>query len=183
MFGGFNAIISQLAEKIGEPFKSFPVEATWYGLGGVSKWGTICGALNGISFATNLLVPQKDVEAICNEVIEWHNTTLLPSTAPDNYTGVPSKVRVVPGSPLCHISRSKFEAGKPSQAEIAERCSKLTGDIAAKTVEVLNAYYSGKFVPTFNVSDEVINCKRCHPGPRSYGMMDCTPCHGDHTKK
>ncbi len=182
MYGGFNAIISQLAEEIGEPFSSFPAEATWYGLGGVSLWGTICGALNGISFAVNMIVPQKDVQAICNEVIDWHNRSELPTTALDSYAGSKTIVQSVSNSPLCHISRSKFEALNPTSEEISHRCSKLTGEVARKTVLLLNDYYKGTFVGKFAVSDEVLACKSCHEGAKAYGMMDCTPCHDDHTK-
>ncbi|HHY10627.1 MAG TPA: C_GCAxxG_C_C family protein [Firmicutes bacterium] len=182
MYGGFNAIISQLAEKIGEPFSSFPAEATWYGMGGITRWGTVCGALNGMAFAVNLVVPQEDVEAVCNEVIEWHNRAKLPSKDLDSYVGSKTIVQNVADSPLCHISRSKFEAHNPTEEEIKHRCSKLTGDVARKAVLVLNEYHKGTFVDKFAVSQGVAECKSCHPGAKSYGMMDCTPCHDDHNK-
>lgn len=183
MYGGFNAIVSQLAEKIGEPFKSFPAMATWYGMGGVYKWGTICGCLNGAALAINLVVPQKDTIAVGNEVIDYYCKTALPTKALDEYTGVPTTIRVASGSPLCHISRSKFEAGNPPKAEVAVRCSKLVGDVAARAVEILNAYQRGRFVPAYQMSQEAAACKSCHEGVKAYGELQCGPCHGDPHQK
>jgi len=56
MYGIFKSVIVQLAEKIGEPFSSFPIHMMKYGHGGVNGHGTICGALNGAAALIGLLV-------------------------------------------------------------------------------------------------------------------------------
>ncbi|MBO8127364.1 MAG: C_GCAxxG_C_C family protein [Firmicutes bacterium] len=180
MYGGFNAIISQLAEKIGEPFSSFPAKALWYGAGGVNMWGTICGAVNGVSLAIALLVPQDDIFIVGSEIMDWYCKTPLPTNKLDEYTGVYNQVKCTPTSPLCHISRTRWEeaAGDHAPEESAYRCCKLVGDTAAKAVEILNAYHEGKFVATFKKPESVSECKSCHP--EAYGILDCTACHEPH---
>ena len=48
-----NSIFSQLREKVGEPYKSFPVDAFKFLEGGMSGWGTICGSNAGANVVTN----------------------------------------------------------------------------------------------------------------------------------
>ena len=61
MYATVKSIISQLAEKIGEPFKSFPIHLFKYGHGGVGGYGSICGALNGSAALIGLLVSDSSV--------------------------------------------------------------------------------------------------------------------------
>ena len=65
-------------------------------------------------------------------------------------------VTSVSDSPLCHASNAKWISRSGfglASAERKERCARLTADVAAKAVELLNAYKAGKFVPTFKVDD------------------------------
>ena len=52
--GSFTSIIWALAEKVGAPYKDFPVEMLDFGGGGALAWGTLCGALTGSLSAITL---------------------------------------------------------------------------------------------------------------------------------
>jgi len=69
-----------------------------------------------------------------------------------------------------------------SDLERKERCARIAGDTAAKTVEILNAYFAGTFVPTYVDPATLTACLSCH-GSSGFNnvmtRMDCQPCHGD----
>ena len=48
-YGVFATIIEMLAEKIGDPYLSYPTTVTRVGAGGTVGWGGTCGALLGAS--------------------------------------------------------------------------------------------------------------------------------------
>src|SRR5512140_2139702 len=54
-----SAVFSQLREKVGEPYTSFPVEAFQFLEGGISGWGTICGANAGVNIVANVILGPK----------------------------------------------------------------------------------------------------------------------------
>ena len=62
MYATVKSIVSQLSEKIGEPFNSFPTHLFKYGHGGVGGYGTICGTLNGAAALIGLLVSDKNIQ-------------------------------------------------------------------------------------------------------------------------
>jgi len=51
-----HSVFEQLAEIVGEPYKSFPVESFAIFEGGMAGWGTICGSVNGASVVAALIV-------------------------------------------------------------------------------------------------------------------------------
>ncbi|MDX9975619.1 MAG: hypothetical protein RBU21_21730, partial [FCB group bacterium] len=69
----------------------------------------------------------------------------------------------------------------------AERCGRLTGDVAAKAVELLNAHYAGTFAAVTPLPSAVASCKFCHwsngiAEPLTYtnGKEHCDSCHEPH---
>lgn len=191
MYGAGRAIIEALREKVGSPYDLFPLDMLRYGAAGIAGWGTICGALNGSCAAINLVTPNADVAKIAGELLGWYTNQPFPSKAHDAYAKFKDQKQSAANSPLCHASVSKWCAAsgfKESSAERKDRCAKLTGDVAAKAVELLNAYFDGKFAAAFKPSDATATCMGCHIGPQSslensLGKMDCTPCHGDPHRK
>ena len=73
---------------------------------------------------------------------------------------------------------------KSNSPERAERCARLTGDVIAQTVEMLNQFTDGRFRATFVPPQAVTGCMGCHDAP-AYGhvistvKMDCRQCHND----
>ena len=83
MYATFKSIISQLADKIGDPYASFPAHRMKYGHGGVGGYGTICGALNGASALIGLMVADKGAQDnLITGIIRWYEEAKLPEYRP-----------------------------------------------------------------------------------------------------
>jgi len=176
--GVINSIFSQLREKVGEPYKSFPVDAFLFLEGGVSGWGTVCGANAGANIVTNAILGPRIAGSetgmmMGSEIMQWYTEAMMPIFLPQQ-----PKVRdeLIPktaaGSPLCHISVGRWmaEADKSlGSAERKDRCARVTASVAYRTVELLNAWKDGKYVT-----------KGAIPAMK-YGIQsqhNCTDCHG-----
>ena len=164
-----SAIIGSLQKEVGEPYTSFPVSSTRWGHGGAVGWGTLCGTLTGVGIVTGLIAGIKG-EEILNDVIAWYTQTELPIFKPATPKAEIKNVNKS-DSPLCHISVGKWmkkEGVKFFTPERKERCARLSADVAVKTVEFLNLWADGKFVPVhFNQAKmhqqtTQNNCMECH---------------------
>ncbi|MBI9064069.1 MAG: cytochrome c3 family protein [Marinilabiliaceae bacterium] len=185
MYGVSSSIIALLAEKIGEPYKSFPIHMMKYGHGGIGGTGTICGTLNGAAAVIGLLVDNKKVrDALTLDLFQWYENNAFPVFKPKNpvFDFIPPTS--VSESVLCHASTTKW--GKKTGYRIdsnqrKERCRRLTADVAAHTVEILNAYFENTFVPTQHDNEKVNDCMVCHGSQgkmgNTTGKMNCNTCH------
>jgi hypothetical protein len=200
-YGAFWAIIDSLREEIGFPYTQIPAEMMIYGAGGVAGWGTLCGALNGAFAAINLVTDEKTCKKIVHELMGWYTETPLPTEISNQYAvehaflveeykSDEALAQSVAGSPLCHVSVTKwcqasgYASGSP---ERSERCGRLTGDVAARAVELLNQYIDNAFEPTFELPAGTTACRACHFKGKDYdqgqftrGKMDCLQCHEPH---
>ncbi len=76
MYGVFAPVISQLAEKHGEPYKSFPVDMMRYGVGGTAGSGSLCGSLNGAAALIGLFTEtEEQMKQIVGELFLWYEQT------------------------------------------------------------------------------------------------------------
>ena len=185
--GAFGGIVECLKETVGDPWTTFPIEIMLFGRGGGVGWGSICGALNGAAALVSLVTEKAPSGDLINEIWGYATTENLPSDAANAATYETVKLegplpQNISGSPLCHASVSQWcivADKKVGDTERKERCARLTGDIAAKTVEVLNAHFASTFAPTF--TDPVTNatCTGCHGTVFNNVMthMECAPCH------
>lgn len=193
-YGVFEAIIGALRTAIGEPFTTLPGELMQYGQGGAEGWGTICGALNGGSAAISLVSSTDDAATLISELIGWYTQAVFPSDIANEY-GVNHIYNVnnydqalpqnVSGSPLCHASltgwcnAAGYTIGTP---EMVERCARLTGDVAAYAVKILNDNLAGTFTPLYVPPGTIAECMACHGSGSTFTVltqMECTQCHGD----
>lgn len=181
MFGAFNGIILALRETLGAPFTMVPTMMARYGEGGGVGWATLCGALNGSALAINLVT--KDYSALINDLFFWYTKTAFPV-----YKPAQPKVNIsatsVSDSPLCHVSVTlwcEVAKAKSESPERAERCARLTADVAAQAVQMLNDYTDSKFKATYVVNQSVQACGACHLKggviEDARGKMDCVQCH------
>jgi len=172
-----SSIFSQLAEKVGEPYKSFPVDAFKFLEGGMSAWGTVCGSNAGANVVTNLIIGpsiegvSKDGMLMGSEMMQWYSDAAMPVYTPKNPKVTGAIPTTVANSPLCHVSVGKWmkAADKPlGSPERKDRCARLTGSVAYHLVELLNAWHDGKYKTTgklpaasFNIPAQS-NCTECH---------------------
>jgi hypothetical protein len=193
-YGAFHAIIQALRTAVGTPYTEIPTELMIYGHGGGVGWGTLCGAINGAAGAMCLVLDKATADQLIHELIGWYTQTPFPTDISNDY-GVNSKYTVnkytqtlaqnESNSPLCHVSVSKWckVAGfKVNDAERKERCGRLTGDVAAKAVEILNDHFNGKFQAGYVPPESIASCMLCHGKTikdNVASQMECKSCHGD----
>ncbi len=188
-YGAASALLITLAETAGFPWNTIPLDMFRYGAGGAYSWGTLCGALNGSLAVVNLASAKHDI--IGNELIGWYTQFPFPSDKHEAYCHFPKQVTTVAGSPLCHVSVSKWadKAGaRINEAQKKDRCAKVTGDTAARAAELLNQALEGKITLAYKVPEEFSHCMACHQSKNSLlddeqGKMNCILCHDDHTGK
>jgi hypothetical protein len=182
----------------GTDWDSIPCGATsWfkYGSGGVSSWGSLCGVPNGCVAVLNLMNIHS---TYADKVMYYACQTEFPIKGlhdlwvADGGTGwskepVPDGevlAYVIPGSPLCHVSVSKWadEAGVSlttatsySTAHKTDRCAKVAAGIAAFTAELINGVTSSLTMPSATAA--CITCHSTSTVPAQQGKMDCATCH------
>jgi hypothetical protein len=185
MYAVFKSILGQLADKFGEPYTSFPYHMMKYGRSGIGGYGTICGSLNGAAAVIGLLVEGNSVQnTLITGLFRWYEKNsfpvMTPLTASLDFTPPTS----VSESTLCHASVTswvKKSGYKPDAGERVERCRRLTGDVAMRTAEVLNAYTGNTYFTAGHDSQNVRECMTCHGDTgklnNTFGKMECSSCH------
>ncbi len=184
-YGSFHAIIGTMGEQYGAPYSNFPFHMMEVGKSGISEWGTICGALLGAASAMALFWGRKERDPMVTELFRWYERTAFPIYDPGAAAqGAAGPLPThVPGAVLCHISVSGWcqAAAIPADdVRRSERCARVTADVTAKAIEIINAKIDGTFAPALKSQAEA-TCASCHGAgkvsPVLKGRMDCTPCH------
>ena len=185
MYATVKSIISQLAEKIGEPYASFPFHMFKYGHGGVGGYGSVCGTLNGAAALIGALINDKSIQdKMIADIFRWYETESLPSFSPDKavYEHIPAKS--ISNSVLCHASNtnwSKTAGFKVNSNERKERCRRMTADVANKIATALNNIYDNTYVANIAANEEVNTCIACHGSEGKVNntsvKMSCNSCH------
>jgi hypothetical protein len=172
------SVFRQLREKVGEPYRSFPMEAFVFLEGGISGWGTICGANAGANIVTNMILGPRTATGndagmlMGSELLQHYASTAMPTYVPKNPRFKGAMPKTTSDSPLCHISVGKWmkAANKPlASPDRKDRCARLTASMAAQTVTFLNAWKDGKYVTRGVVPAKEYGIQSQH---------NCNDCHG-----
>lgn len=193
-YGAFYGLVKALAEKIGEPWSSFPAEIMVYGSGGGAGWGATCGAPNGAAAVISLVSAQARISVLASELFGWYAQSKFPTDQSNDravaHTFTENRydqtlVQTISGSVLCHTSNAlwvKASGFRNSSTERKERCARLTGDIAAYAAKILNDELAGTFTPLYVAPASVGTCMTCHGASATdtvAAKMECKQCHGD----
>lgn len=185
MYAVVSAIVGALADQQGEPYASFPLAMMKYGHGGVGGYGSLCGALNGAAAMIGLFHGQQRTrDLLATELFKWYEQAELPRHQPTADAGKAAPVTSKSGSVLCHASIANWcrkTGGNPYDKARGERCRRLSADVAAKTVELLNRTADGGR-QELTVTDGSAQCMQCHATSETKGvtvrsLMDCGSCH------
>jgi hypothetical protein len=185
MYATIVSVVSQLAEKTGEPFASFPIHMFRYGHGGIGGYGSVCGALNGAAALIGLLITEKSVQdQMINDLFQWYEETSLPVFSPRNAAMDYTPPKSISNSILCHASNTNWckESGlQVNSKERKERCRRLTGDVARKVSASLNEIFTGAYVTNTHRNDATNTCVACHGNEgklkNTSVNMSCNSCH------
>lgn len=174
-----NSVVSQLREKVGEPYTSFPADAFVFLEGGMVGWGMTCGSNAGAAIVANLIIGPRIAgnpqgHQISEEIFEWYSDASMPVYAPAAPKVATEIVRTTSESPLCHISVGKWmkASGFPiGSAERKDRCARVAASVAFRLVELLNGWKDGKYevvsshspVKEYGITAQM-NCMECHTG-------------------
>lgn len=174
-----NSVFSQLREKVGEPYQSFPVDSFVFLEGGMTGWGMTCGSNAGAAIVANCIIGPRiasgpEGHLITEELFEWYSDASLPIHEPAAPKVATAIVRTTSESPLCHISVGKWmkESGFPiTSAERKDRCARVAASVAYRLVELLNDWKDGSYASASS-----------HSPVKEYGItaqMNCMECHGN----
>lgn len=185
MYATFKSVTSQLADKYGEPYRSFPVNMMIYGAGGAAGWGSLCGALNGSAALVGLFVKKEDeIKQLVDELFLWYQQNELPVYVPPKPDLNIKIAKSVSNSVLCHVSCTrwcKVSGHKAYTNPQKERCKRLAADTAKKTVEILNAHFASRFTAALQHDEKTRQCMSCHTKgselQNTRGKMECDSCH------
>lgn len=169
MYATGKALTEALVNSVGAPWDNFNPDFFQYGSGGIAGQGTLCGALNAAAAIIQLAAP-SGYSVILNELFNWYRNFPFPSARMDRYSKFTNQPVTTSKSLLCNHSSVKWADSLGfglDSSERKDRCAKLAGDVAHKTVELLNAWNSGTFKQNYTTADfhSEINfesCFNCH---------------------
>jgi hypothetical protein len=188
MYAVASSILGILAEAHGQqPYENFPLQMLDYGHGGAGGYGSLCGSINGGAMVIGLFCNnRKQSDQMISNLFQWYEQTALPIYKPPTAEEDKEMPQAVTNSVLCHASISNWcmeaKVG-PKDPFRTERCKRLSADIAAKVVEILNDYDQQEIAP-FAMDVESQKCLECHGVEeavmfRSTTKMSCNSCHSD----
>jgi len=198
-YASFRAIVTNVAHALSatgiesdaalaRTYLAFPFYMMVYGQAGLAYYGSLCGALNGCAAALSLFVPDVPEKfAMIQDLAVYYEETPLPIYIPkvDNYPGKmpPNAAKSI----LCHLSLDKWIKNSGTNLEgytRVERCIRVTCDMVAKTVELLNEYHKDRqqtLAHLMPLLAETQSCVECHSDKHgrydSISKMNCTECH------
>lgn len=168
-YGVAKALLVALREKVGYPYTVIPEEMFANGKEGYTC-GTLCGALGGAVGIIGLVCASADSRQITKDLFAWYCSTNLPIYQPE----AAAPVQTVAPSVNCVDSITKFmNAANVERGDIIRkrRCGGLSGDVARRTVELLNAHFGFAPLPVTEpvVEEETLGANEYIGEAESFG--------------
>lgn len=185
MYATVKSVVSQLAEKVGEPYTSFPLHMFKYGHGGVGGYGSVCGTLNGTAALLGLLITDKNVrDKMIADIFRWYEQEPMPVFSPKSPDNDYIPIKSISNSVLCHVSNTNWcnIAGfSVDSSERKERCRRMTADVAKKITISLNDIFSNSYSANVYNNEAANTCLTCHSSDGKVNNvaveMSCNSCH------
>lgn len=138
-YGVAKAILTELSEKVGFPYNAVPAEMFANGKEGYGC-GSLCGALGGAAGVIGLCLNSEDSRKVLKELFDWYTSTPLPIYQPEEKSPVQTVSTTVNcvDSVSIYMKAANVERKDPIRRR---RCGGLSGDVARKTVELLNVHF------------------------------------------
>ena len=152
-YGVAKGLLAELGDKVGFPYTAIPALMFANGKEGYGA-GSLCGALGGAVGIIGLCCEPDDSRAIVKELFDWYSNASLPIYEPEGSCNIKTQAFSV----NCSESVTKFmkAAGVEKKDPIRKRrCGGVSGDVARKTVELLNIHF-GFATPAPTVAPEDI---------------------------
>lgn len=165
-----DGLIGTLQEKVGGPWKNFPLQTVRFAHGGVAGWGTLCGTMFGAATATSLVAGVEDGDHIINDVLYWYSITNLPTYTPAKPKLAQGPITTRADSPLCHVSVSTWMSKAGVEfftPERKDRCARVAASVAQHTATLLNAWADDDYEPVHSSN------MRTHNRPAQNNCLDC----------
>ena len=153
--GAFAAIIETLAAKFGYPYNQLNARMFANGAGGYGQQ-SLCGSLGGCCAIFGLFCEGGDAGKLRNELYAWYKEKAFPEYQPE----FKAPTTTVAHSVDCRESVNKYmEATGFTMADDGRkaRCAAVTGETAAKAVEILNVHFGyAEAAPVPEVKEEPV---------------------------
>jgi hypothetical protein len=191
MYATVRALLTAVADslRLTDPvaasvIRGFPFQMMKYGHAGIGMVGSTCGTFNGAAAVIGLFV--KDAtrrDMMIQELATYYESTELPIYKPKD-DKFPDMKTVLPESVLCHVSSTRWRIAADAQMfspKRAERCRRLSADIATKTAELLNRDHADKQCTFIGLPQLTASCVECHASKGKQAdtivRMNCASCH------
>ncbi|MBR5289039.1 MAG: FMN-binding protein [Clostridia bacterium] len=138
-YGVAKGLLAELSAKVGYPYTIISPDIFANGKEGYTC-GTLCGALGGAVGVIGMCCSPDDARKVTKELIAWYTSTPLPIYQPEGECPAQS----ISPSANCFDSVTTFkETAKVEHADPIRkrRCGGVSGDVARKTVELLNIHF------------------------------------------
>jgi len=144
-FGVAKGLLTELSSKVGYPYTVFSPAIFANGKEGYTC-GTLCGALGGAVSVIGMCCAPEDARKVTADLIKWYTSTALPIYQPE----AECPTQTVSPSANCVDSITTFmTAANVERADPIRmrRCGGISGDVARKTVDLLNIHFGYAAAP------------------------------------
>ena len=151
--GAVAAIVELLADEYGYPYNQLNARMFADGAGGYGA-GTLCGSLGGACAVFGLFCEAKEARELRDQLYAWYKEHAFPSYQPEM-----ESITTVSGAIECAVSvgnymkATGYEMSDPGRLA---RCAAVTGETAAKAVELLNIHFGFEEAPAEEPKEEVV---------------------------
>ncbi len=142
--GAVAAVVELLAEEYGYPYNQLNARMFADGAGGYGA-ATLCGSLGGACAVFGLFCEANEARELRDQLYAWYKDHAFPTYQPEM-----ESITTVSGAIECAVSVGNYMKAtgyEMGDAGRKARCAAVTGETAAKAVELLNIHFGFEEAP------------------------------------